>query len=323
MYSHTHKYRKKIKNIQETYSILMAVEARHVDSSHPQLVCNNRQLLNGIDENLKMYGTSTGHGGLVVPHLSEITTETLLPMYGSPVTDHSLATKHPQPQTHSGIPPTLPLGRKRSRNSFNHLHRNQNNLNNNFTSFLGEDISLMIRYQQLEIDNFIAQHVVKIRSEVEEHGRANKRRIKRAVEDVIINKLRAKEEEADKIVKFNQALYERVKSLSIDNQIWRDLAQSNEATVTSLRTNIEQMMRHRARGADNSQSCCSSTNGGEEEDHNVNNGGNWCRKCGKKESCVLLLPCRHLCVCTVCGLGLNICPVCKSTKNASLVVNKC
>ncbi|KAK1393153.1 SKIP interacting protein 31 [Heracleum sosnowskyi] len=182
----------------------------------------------------------------------------------------------------------------------------------------------MLPYQQLEIDNFIAQHVVKIRSEMEEHRKANRRRITAAVEDVIVNKLRAKEEEVDRMVKLNQALHEKVKCLSMENQIWRDLAQSNEATVTTLRTNIEQVTRHRARGADNAQSCCSSNNGGEEEDNNVNNGGNWCRKCGKEESCVLLLPCRHLCVCTKCGLGLNICPVCKSTKNASLVVNnKC
>lgn len=165
--------------------------------------------------------------------------------------------------------------------------------------------------------------MVKIRSEVEERREANKRRIVAAVEDVIVNKLRAKEEEVDKMIKFNRALHEKLKSLSIENQMWRDLAQSNEATVTTLRTSIEQVMRNRAMGADDSQSCCSSNNGGEEEDSNVNNAGNWCRKCRKKESCVLLLPCRHLCVCTMCGLGLNVCPVCKLTKNASVVINNC
>lgn len=164
---------------------------------------------------------------------------------------------------------------------------------------------------------------MKIRSEVEEHRKVNRRRIVAAAKDVIVNRSRAKEEEVDKIVKLNQALHEKVKSLSIENQIWRDLAQLNEATVTTLRTNIEQVMRHRARGADKAQSCCSSNIGGGEEDNNVSDGGKWCRKCGKEESCVLLLPCRHLCVCSICGLGLNICPVCKSTKNASLVVNNC
>lgn len=174
---------------------------------------------------------------------------------------------------------------------------------------------------------------MKIRSEIEEYQRANRRRIVAAVEDVIANKLRAKEAKMDEILNLNRALHEKVKSLSNENQMWRDLAQTYEATVTTLRTNIQQVMMHRARGCrgiDDSQSCCSSNNikGGdeEEEDNKVNinyDAGNWCRKCGKEESCVLLLPCRHLCVCTVCGLGLNICPVCKATKNASLVVNKC
>ncbi|KAL8148725.1 hypothetical protein AgCh_005912 [Apium graveolens] len=91
-------------------------------------------------------------------------------MYGTSITD-SFPAKHPQPQTHIGIPHTLPLC---------------------------EDISLVIRYQQLEIDNFIPRHVVRIRSEVEEHRKVNMRRIIAAWKDVIVNELRAKKEEVDK-----------------------------------------------------------------------------------------------------------------------------
>lgn len=166
----------------------------------------------------------------------------------------------------------------------------------------------------------------KIRSEIEEHRKPSSRRIIAAVEDVIVKKLKAKEEELDRTVKLNSALQEKVKSLCIENQIWRDLAQSTEATANALRTNLQQVLRHREKAGDvseDAESCCDSNaeDDGEDEESNGVNEGMWCRKCGKEESCVLLLPCRHLCVCSVCESSVSVCPVCRSAKNASLVVN--
>lgn len=291
----------------------MAVETKHFNPFHPQFVHNNRQMKNGIDEYINMYE------GLLLPPLSGTTTETFLPVYGTTVAD-SFPTKPPQLHT-------IPVSRKRSRgDSIHQFQQIQNHLNNNF-SFLGEDISLLVQYQQLEIDNFIAHHTEKIISEIEEHRKPSSRRIIAAVEDVIVKKLKAKEEELDKTVKLNSALQEKLKSLYMENQIWRDLAQSTEATANALRTNLQQVLRHRKMVTDVSQdaeSCCDSNtedDGEEEEDNGVNKEEMWCRKCGKEESCVLLLPCRHLCVCSVCGSSVSVCPVCKSAKNASLVVN--
>lgn len=189
---------------------------------------------------------------------------------------------------------------------------------------------------------------------MEERRKRHSRRIIAAVEEGVAKRLRAKEEEIDKIGKLNWALEERLRSLFIENQIWRDLAQSNEATANALRTNLEQVLAHvnnnnnhhqeqqdiaggalehappgRAELTDDAESCCGSSSSYEEErrrlegevkDKECGNGGRMCRKCGKVESCVLLLPCRHLCLCTVCGSSVQACPVCNSVKNASLRV---
>ena len=186
----------------------------------------------------------------------------------------------------------------------------------------------------------------KVRMEIEEKRKRQARRIIEAIELGMMKRLKAKEDEIDKIGKLNWALEERVKCLCIENQIWRDLAQSNEATANALRTNLEQVLAHgagleeaAATHMDDAQSCCGSSGenvedhtevegprtlariGGEREYYKSECGTRWCRNCAKQESCVLLLPCRHLCLCTACGSTLHTCPICKSAKNASVHVN--
>lgn len=106
--------------------------------------------MNGIDEHINMYG------GLLPP-LSRTTTETFLPVYGTSVPD-SITTKSLQLHTDGDPMNTLPVSRKRSRGDSIYQYQQFSNLLNNF-SFLEEDISFLIQYQQFEIDNFISQHV--------------------------------------------------------------------------------------------------------------------------------------------------------------------
>ncbi|KAL0008959.1 hypothetical protein SO802_010461 [Lithocarpus litseifolius] len=357
----------------------MAVEARHLNLFPSQLI-GNREMMNPIEANTNMYNNNQMGYTYTVP-LSGTTTETMLPAaYNSLMNDsipQKAAIKSESGLTYN-IP--IPISRKRSRDSMinpslsflSHQTTPQPQKNCGSFSFLGEDISFQIQQHQFDIDRLISQHMEKVRMEIEEKRKRQARRIVEAIEVGMMKRLKAKEEEIEKIGKLNWALEERVKSLCIENQIWRDLAQTNEATANALRSNLEQVLaaqvkEERTHGAaldeaallmDDAQSCCGSS--GEEEDHHRrdvvveggrrtlacgvaqdkeddgNGNGNynvnyktssecgnsrWCRNCGKQESCVLLLPCRHLCLCTVCGSTLHICPICKSTKNASVHVN--
>lgn len=303
-----------------------------------------------IEGNTNIYNKVFGLGVPLSGTTTVTTAETLLPLYGSVIAD-SMPAKNPMMKAESGLTYNIPASRKRTRDSINLLSY-QKDISNRCSpfSFLGEDLSLQIQQQQFEIDRFIAQHTEKVRLEVEERRKQQSRRLIAAVEEGITKRLKAKEEEIEKIGKLNWALEERVKSLCIENQIWRDLAQTNEATANALRTNLEQVLsqvkdvHHSGAGlddeaeaaaaalTDDAQSCCGSSGGveerctlagsrGEREWAKDKEIGRWCRNCGKEESCVLLLPCRHLCLCTVCGATLHTCPVCKSNKNASVHVN--
>ncbi|KDP25113.1 hypothetical protein JCGZ_22648 [Jatropha curcas] len=326
----------------------MAVEARHLNLFSPQLL-GNREIMNPSEANMNMYNSQMGYR--LPLSGTTTTTETLLPMYSCVIAD-SIPQKTPI-KSESGLTYNhLPMPRKRPRDSINPLLSYPTHQPNNKTgsgspfSFLGQDLSLQIQQQQLDIDHLVSQHMEKVRMELEEKRKRQSRRIIEAIEEGMLKRLRAKEEEIEKIGKLNWALEERVKSLCIENQIWRDLAQTNEATANALRTNLEQVLAaqvkdERTRGAgldeptaemDDAQSCCGSSGEGErldEERCTLPSGAQdkdttssrLCRNCRKEESCVLLLPCRHLCLCTVCGSSLNTCPICKATKNASFHIN--
>lgn len=206
---------------------------------------------------------------------------------------------------------------------------------------------------------------------MEERQKQHARLLVAAIGESLMKKLKEKDEQIQRMGKLNLALQERVKSLYVENQLWRNLAQTNEATANSLRTNLEQILAHVSderlsasgfagaapRVEDEAESCCGSNDhlqldikeeanqetsselrtvmgteqGGmrklaseaQENKDNIGNNNNWiCRICGERESCVLLLPCRHLCLCTVCGSHPHQnCPVCNGTMNATLHVN--
>ncbi|XP_073060005.1 probable BOI-related E3 ubiquitin-protein ligase 3 [Primulina eburnea] len=306
----------------------MAVEARHLNLFPPPVIGNQGLMVNSEERNGSAFGAQMTYG--VVAPLSGITTATdaALPMYCSTLAD-TFPAKSAAMKSYN----CLGVSRKRSResninpilSSFPNVAQNQN-ANNRCTSFdfLGEDITLQIHQKRMEMDRFISQHAEKVRMEMEESHRRFSQRIAEAVKENITSKLRAKEDELKKIVELNWALEERVKSLSMENQIWRDLAQSNEATANALRSDLQQVLAQvedkQHHKADDAQSCCGSNlkeAGGDK--HQISY--RMCRSCGKEESCVLLLPCRHLCLCCVCGSSLQACPICKSIRTASLHVN--
>lgn len=192
------------------------------------------------------------------------------------------------------------------------------------------------------VSSTIHYQVERMRMEIEEKRKTQGRRIVEAVEQGLMKTLRAKDEEINHIGKLNLFLEEKVKSLCVENQIWRDVAQSNEATVNALRSNLQQVLATVERNrweepptvADDAESCCGSNDEGDSEEERWKLAGeaqdtkkmrrvglSMCRSCGKGEASVLLLPCRHMCLCTVCGSSLNTCPICKSPKNACLHVN--
>lgn len=318
----------------------MAVEARHIDLLPSQLI-SHRDFIKSNQVN------ANTHMDSFFPFAEPMPEQTMLPFYQT-FDCNPISTKTSMDKADSGLTYNIPAPRKRQRDSINDLDVfspvSQKQKLSGFSSFLDQDIMFQLQQQQSEIDRYIAQHTEKVRLELEEQRKRQSRMLMSAIQGGVANKLKEKDEEIHRMGKLNWVLQERVKSLFVENQIWRDLAQTNEATANTLRTNLEQVLAHvggedddcagggatlAAAAEDDAESSCGSSDFGRctlaekgAQDKAVGGDRMLCRRCGERESSVVLLPCRHLCLCTVCGSSLiGSCPACNSVVNASLHVN--
>ncbi|XP_054778821.1 BOI-related E3 ubiquitin-protein ligase 1 isoform X2 [Prosopis cineraria] len=311
----------------------MAVEARHIHLFPPQFLPNSDLCNAQMDSALPL-----------PPLMSSAMADPFLPFYQSTVCDIASA-KTSMNKADSGLTCHIPAvpNRKRPRdqliaesNALSVPHK-INKLSCPSSSFLDQDILCQLQNQQSEIDHFISQHTEKMRMELQKQRVRQSTVLISGIQEAMAKKLKEKDEEIQRMGKMNWALQERVKSLCVENQIWRELAQTNEATANSLRSNLEQILAHvgeerQSYGgtgpqADDAESSCGSTDEDDDEGRCTNaaaaatSAGMMCKKCGLRESIVLLLPCRHLCLCTMCGSTVRNCPVCNSGMNTTVHVN--
>ncbi|THU49564.1 hypothetical protein C4D60_Mb06t10870 [Musa balbisiana] len=143
------------------------------------------------------------------------------------------------------------------------------------------------------------------------------------VEEKILRKIREKESEVEGINKKNLELEEQMKQVAMEVNVWQQRAKYNESMINSLKCNLEQLY---AQSKDNKEGCgdsevddtASCCNGNTDLQlmckQNKDVESMACKVCRVNEVCMLLLPCRHLCLCKECESKFSFCPLCNSSK---------
>ncbi|KAH7653739.1 E3 ubiquitin-protein ligase BOI and related proteins protein [Dioscorea alata] len=209
---------------------------------------------------------------------------------------------------------------------------------------VAKDIVSFLYNQNLEIDALIRLQNERLKSGMEEIRKRHCRAMMSALEDRVAKRMMEKDAELEMARRRNADLEEKLRQLAAENQIWFNVARNNEAVVSGLRSTLEQALLQNAAvgvppvegvgdsdggafAVDDAQSCCFEARiaGGDEEadaerENKALKRRIECKVCGEREACVLVLPCRHFCLCKDCESFVDTCPVCQSAKNGNLHV---
>ncbi|KAI3505175.1 hypothetical protein L1887_27121 [Cichorium endivia] len=199
-------------------------------------------------------------------------------------------------------------------------------------SLLPEDLSTQINRQRDEIEHFLNAQGEELRRTL-----ANKRQMHycsllRVAEESISRRMKDKDVEAEKAARRNAELEARAAHLSAESQVWQARARAQEVEAAALQSQLQQAIVSGRRGG-----CCVAQGedvgeryaAGDAEDAEsayidpervVLASGPGCKACGKRVASVVLLPCRHLCVCTECDGVVSACPLCLSFRSSSIEV---
>lgn len=195
-----------------------------------------------------------------------------------------------------------------------------------------ENIKVEIDRQKEELDRYIRLQEENIMKGVRELKHRHTISFLSAIEEGVGKKLQEKDIELESVSRKNKELVERIRQASMEAQSWQYRAKYNESMVNVLRSNLKQVM---AQGAMHAKEGCGDSEVDDTASYTNQNHLSFvdgsgkldptkktmiCRSCKVKEVSVLLLPCRHLCLCTDCEGFIEVCPICRVMKTASVQV---
>ncbi|XP_057984059.1 BOI-related E3 ubiquitin-protein ligase 1-like [Malania oleifera] len=198
-------------------------------------------------------------------------------------------------------------------------------------ALIDDDIDRELQRQDAEIDAFLKLQSDQIRLAVSKKIQANQVQTLTFVGEKVVQKLREKEAEALNMNKRNLELEERIEQLFAEASAWQQQAIYNENVISGIKYNLEQVY---AQSRDSKEGCgesdvddtASCLAGPSVYLHQLRKENNdikeliTCKRCRAREACMLLLPCKHLCLCKDCESKLHSCPLCQSIKSTSVEV---
>ncbi|KAK8928495.1 hypothetical protein KSP39_PZI017202 [Platanthera zijinensis] len=200
------------------------------------------------------------------------------------------------------------------------------------TSFL-DSFGPEIEHQNEEFNCYLRMQEEQLLRGVREMNQRHVASFMNMIDRELSRKLRDKDLEMELMARKNRELADQIRQAAAEAHTWQQRAQYNESVVHALRSSLQHMMAQgtaAATAANHAREGCGES---EVDDaassmypNSVPDGGKRvlsmaCKGCCRgKKSCMLLLPCRHLCLCRDCEAMVDACPVCFIRKTASVEV---
>ncbi|KAL3819244.1 hypothetical protein ACJIZ3_005149 [Penstemon smallii] len=189
---------------------------------------------------------------------------------------------------------------------------------------LSNDIKREFDQQEEELNRFVRTEEENMLKGLRELKQRHMASFLTSLEKSFLTKLNEKNLELETITLKNKELVEKMKQVTTEAQNWCYMAKYNESVVNFLKTNIQQLtqggLNQGKEGlGENDINDAVSSAGGSRRSSSVKN-NMVCKSCKTKEVSVLLMPCRHLCLCKECEGLVSVCPVCQMMATATFEV---
>ncbi|XP_026406755.1 BOI-related E3 ubiquitin-protein ligase 1-like [Papaver somniferum] len=330
------------------YSLHQQSGAFHDQSHH--MFFNSNTTSNGVgsNNNSRKRGRETVNGGNMPINLFSLQQQSQTQTQPTLVNIAHLQNQ----QQHSNIVSTglqLAFGEHHQQQVQHHQQQNlvhQSSSSSSLSSLLTDDFSVQLNQQRDEIDQFIKAQGDQLRRTLAERRQRHYHALLGIAEESVSKRLREKEAEMEKAVRKNSELEARVAQLRAEAQSWQAKAKSQEETAVNLQTQLQHAMMNGGGAQDikrDNESVilgCAGGGGGGGEAEDAESAyidpervvpisvsstatslvGPSCKACRRRVASVVLLPCRHLCLCTECGTAVEACPLCLSYRSASVEV---
>ncbi|KAL6008544.1 hypothetical protein ACLOJK_034057 [Asimina triloba] len=201
-------------------------------------------------------------------------------------------------------------------------------LPSSFLSSFLDDFSPHIKLHRDEIDQFLKAQGEQLRRTLAEKRASHYRALLSAAEESAARRLREKDAELSKASLRKAELEERAAQLRAEAHVWEARARAQEAAAATLQAQLQQAIILSGQAQDRREEAALACAGGEAEDAEsahvdparLGQHAPPCRACRRRAASVVVLPCRHLCVCSECVSTMEACPICQSVRSASVEV---
>ncbi|XP_050230883.1 probable BOI-related E3 ubiquitin-protein ligase 2 [Mercurialis annua] len=183
-----------------------------------------------------------------------------------------------------------------------------------------------LEMQRQEVDYILQLQNERLRCALQEERKQQFAILLKNVNSKAVSLMRQKEEDLAKARNKTMELESYLRTAQMETESWQRLSRENEALVINLSHTLEQVKQRQiisrtsSRQSQETESSCCGGSCKKEENPAELRAKMVCKGCNSRASCVLFLPCKHLCSCKFCEAFLSSCPVCESVKEESMEV---
>ncbi|KAL0905036.1 hypothetical protein M5K25_027208 [Dendrobium thyrsiflorum] len=228
------------------------------------------------------------------------------------------------PQLQSPTPSLVSTGLQLTFTDHNQSQNQREQLASILSSY-SKDLATEINQQKNEIEQFLITQGEQLRREMAAKRKNHYRILLATVEKSLGNKLREKEAEVAVAARRAAELQDRLNRLRTESMAWQAKAMAEQSAAASLQAQLQQAAAIAAPAGEECYGESPAEDAGSAfvDPDRPNKLNRPCWSCNTRPASVVLLPCRHLCICPACdcaGAANDGCPACGCSQSGSLEV---